>query len=112
MTDTPLMTALLDSLKAPILFADTEHMVRYLNQAAVEHYTGGESLLGTNLLDCHNEHSQQIMIEVLAAMQEGEEERLISEDEEERIYMRAVRGQDGLLLGYYERYEDLVSHPE
>jgi nitrogen-specific signal transduction histidine kinase len=112
MTDATLMTALLDSLKSPILFADTEHTVRYMNKAAVEHYTGGESLLGTNLLDCHNENSQRIMLEVLVAMQKGEEERLISEDEQERIYMRAVRGPDGFLLGYYERYENLLPHPD
>jgi len=45
------------------------------------------------------------MIEILAAMQAGEEERLITDDEENRIYMRAVRGADGQVLGYYERYE-------
>ena len=45
------------------------------------------------------------MIEILAAMQAGEEERLITDNEKHRIYMRAVRGADGQVLGYYERYE-------
>lgn len=105
MTDANLLTAILDSLPTPILFADTGHIVRYMNRAARTHYTGGAQLLGTSLLDCHNERSQQIMVEVLAAMEAGEEERLISEGAEERIYMRAVRAPDGQLLGYYERYE-------
>jgi len=36
---------------------------------------------------------------------EGLEERLITDNEEHRIYMRMVRDADGKVLGYYERYE-------
>jgi PAS domain-containing protein len=105
MVDPALLAALLDSLKAPILFADTEHIVRYMNQAAASFYEGGEALLGTSLLDCHNERSQQMMFDILVEMQEvGIEERLITDNEEHRIYMRAVRDPDGRVLGYYERY--------
>jgi PAS domain-containing protein len=103
--DATLMAAILDSLKDPLLFADTEHVTRYMNRAAVAYYSEGESLIGRSLLDCHNEQSQQQIIEILAAMQTGEEERLITDNEKHRIYMRAVRGVDGQLLGYYERYE-------
>jgi PAS domain-containing protein len=105
MIDTTLMAAILDSLKDLLLFADTEHIIRYMNKAAIAYYSEGESLIGRSLLDCHNEQSQQQIIEILAAMQAGEEERLITDNEEHRIYMRAVRGADGQLLGYYERYE-------
>jgi DUF438 domain-containing protein len=105
MVDVTLMAAILDSLKNPILFADTEHVARYMNKAAIAFYEEGESLIDRSLLDCHNEQSQQMMIEILAAMHEGEEERLITDDEEHRIYMRAVRDADGRVLGYYERYE-------
>jgi len=105
MIDATLMAAILDSLKDPLLFADTGHIIRYMNQAAFAHYSEGESLLGRSLLACHNEQSQWQIIEILAAMQAGEEERLITDDEEHRIYMRAVRGADGQVLGYYERYE-------
>ncbi|MBM4467083.1 MAG: PAS domain-containing protein [Chloroflexi bacterium] len=105
MIDPTLMAAILDSLKDPLLFADTEHMIRYLNKAAITYYSEGESLLGRSLLDCHNEQSQRQIIEILAAMQAGEEERLITDNEKHRIYMRAVRGPDGQVLGYYERYE-------
>jgi nitrogen-specific signal transduction histidine kinase len=105
MTDATLMAQILDSFTDPVLVADTEHTVIYMNSAAVDHYTGGASLMGTSLLDCHNEHSQKVMIEVLAALREGEEERLILDSEEKRIYMRAVRDGSGELVGYYERYE-------
>ena len=101
-----LMAAILDSLKDPILFADTEHVTRYMNKAAVAHYAEeGEDLVGRSLLDCHNERSQQMMVEILAEMHEGLDERLITDNEKHRIFMRVVRDTNGQVLGYYERYE-------
>jgi hypothetical protein len=38
-------------------------------------------------------------------MHDGLEERLITDNEEERIFMRVVRDAGGRVLGYYERYE-------
>jgi len=108
-TDIALPAQILDGLVDPVLVADTEHVVIYMNSAAVDHYTGGETLMGTSLLDCHNERSQEMMVEVLAALRAGEEERLISDDEKRRIYMRAVRDESGEVVGYYERYEQKVA---
>ena len=106
--DPAVMAAILDSLKAPLLFADTDHIIRYMNKAAIAYYEEGANLIGRSLLDCHNEKSRQKIIEILAAMQAGEEERLITDNEEHRIYMRAVRSPNGRVLGYYERYEPPV----
>jgi nitrogen-specific signal transduction histidine kinase len=106
MIDGTVMAAILDSLKDPILFADTEHMTRHMNKAAIAFYEEGASLIGRSLLDCHNEQSQKMIFDILAAMQaEAIEEQLITDNEKHRIYMRAVRDPDGRLLGYYERYE-------
>lgn len=105
MIDSTLMAAILDSLKDPILFADVEHVTRYMNKAAIAYYDDGESLIGRSLLDCHNERSQQMMIEILAEMHQGLEERLITDNDRHRIYMRVVRDAGGKVLGYYERYE-------
>jgi len=106
MIDATILAAILDSLKAPVLFADEEHITRYMNKAAIAFYEGGESLIGRSLLECHNEESQQKMIEILEAMQtRGEEEQLIADEEDHRIFMRAIRDADGQVLGYYERYE-------
>jgi DUF438 domain-containing protein len=105
MIDATLMAAILDSLKDPILFADTEHITRYMNKAATIYYEEGGSLIGRSLLDCHNDRSQQMMKEILAEMYQGLTERLITDDEEHRIYMRVVRDAGGTVLGYYERYE-------
>lgn len=106
MIDSTLYAHFLNSLKNPFLFADTNHIIRYMNKAAIAHYSEGEKLLGTNVLDCHNEVSQQIIHEVFAEMQDhGLAEKLITDNEKYRIYMRAVRDGKGNLLGYYERYE-------
>jgi DUF438 domain-containing protein len=100
-----LLSAILDSVKDPVLFADTGHTTRYMNKAAIAHYKEGTALIGRSLFDCHNERSQAVMREVLIALQSGEEERLITDNAKHRIYMRAVRDDEGRLLGYYERYE-------
>jgi hypothetical protein len=41
---------------------------------------------------------------------QGLEERLIGDDDQYRIYMRAVRDPEGEVLGYYERYEFKTPH--
>jgi len=105
MTDATLLAQVLDSFTDPVLVADTGHTVVYMNSAAAAHYSEGEALMGTSLLDCHNEQSQKEMIEVLAALRAGEEERLIFEGEKKRIYMRAVRDEAGEVVAYYERHE-------
>ncbi|SHJ30812.1 PAS fold-containing protein [Malonomonas rubra DSM 5091] len=96
---------LLDSVKEPVLFADTDHVVRYLNKAAVEFYPNGNNLLGCDLLECHNENSRKQLRDILQQMAEGLEEILISDNEKRRLYMRAVRNGAGELIGYFERFE-------
>ena len=105
MIDAEFMAAILDSLKDPLLFADTGHVTRYRNRAGAAYYEEGVSLVGRSLLDCHNQESQEMMVEILAKMHEGLDERLITDTEEHRVFMRAVRDPQGNLLGYYERFE-------
>ena len=97
--------AILDSLKEPVVFCDLDHIIRYMNKAAIAHYREGEALIGKSVLDCHNAKSQKQMLQIFSEMKEGLEERLITNNEKCRIYMRAIRDDDGSLLGYYERYE-------
>jgi hypothetical protein len=109
--DAALLATLLDSLKDPFVFTDTQHIVRYMNRAAIAHYKEGAALLGRSLLDCHNAVSQQQIIDITAAFAAGENECLITDNEKHRIFMRAIRGPAGQLLGYYERYEPPVAKP-
>jgi PAS domain-containing protein len=105
MVDKWWLAAILNSVKDPILVADCEHITRYMNKAAIARYDEGEALIGRSLLECHNEESQAVMVEILAEMEHGLQERLITDNEKYRIFMRAVRDDDGRLLGYFERYE-------
>jgi DUF438 domain-containing protein len=106
MTDQEVMAAILDSFKDPVLFTDTDHIVRYMNKVAISFYKDGKGLIGKSLFNCHNTESQREIIEILAAMQAGKvEEQLITNNEEKRVYMRSVRDQKGQVIGYYERYE-------
>lgn len=106
--DKTFLLSLLNSIKDPILFADTNHIVQYMNKAGIEYYEEGESLLQSNLLKCHNEESQKMMIDILELMRNGLEEKLITDNEKYRIFMRSVRNDEGELLGYFERYEKPV----
>ena len=105
MIDAEIMAAVLNSLKDPLLFTNTEHKILYMNKAAIEHYSEDQNLMGNSLLDCHNEESQRIIKDTLAKMHSGIDEQLITDNEKHRIYMRAVRAVDGSVIGYYERYE-------
>jgi DUF438 domain-containing protein len=106
MTDQEMMAAILDSLNNPVVFTDTNHIVRYMNNVAVTFYKEGKGLIGESLFNCHNAETQREIIEILAAMRAGKvEEQLITDNEEKRVFMRAVRDRKGQVIGYYERYE-------
>lgn len=96
--------AILESLIEPVVFVDTQHIIRYVNPAATAFYAEGRDLVGRSLLDCHNETSRKMIIEILAAFEQGETERLITDNEKHQIFMRVVRDPSGKVLGYYERY--------
>ena len=97
----------LNSMIHPYVFCDTQHVIRYMNSAGLAHYEkrGGAALIGTNVLDCHNAASRAWMLEIFGRMVQGLDEELITDSAQWRIYMRAVRDDEGTLLGYYERYE-------
>ena len=100
--------SILDSLKNPIVFCDLEDVMQYMNAAAEITYAkwGGRKILGKSVLDCHNPASRTMIAEIKERfLNEPElEEVLITDDDEHRIWMRAVR-EEGRLTGYYERYE-------
>ncbi len=100
-----LYAALVDSISDPLMFVDTNHVIRYMNKGALAHYQQGAALLGTSLMDCHNEESQAMIRELWARLQAGEEEILYYEKPDLRLYMRAVRNGNGHLIGYLERRE-------
>jgi DUF438 domain-containing protein len=102
--DAGLLSAIRDSLIEEVVFVDTEHVVRYMNVSGKKHYAKYGELIGKSVFTCHNERSQEMIRTFFARLQAGEEEVLYAENDERRIYMRAVRDSQGQLIGYYERY--------
>ena len=100
--------ACLESLKDPFLACGLDDRILWMNAAAAAHYAsrGGLSLLGKSLLDCHNGESCRQIGEIKGrfAAEPGLDEVLITEKPGRLIWMRALRGPDGALMGYYERY--------
>ena len=60
MTDKETLGMLFGGLRAAITVADEGGKIIFLNDLAIEHYAdrGGETLLGTDIHNCHNAESQ------------------------------------------------------
>ena len=98
------MLAILDSLTEEVVFVDTEHTIRYMNQAGINHYAARGAAIGKSIFSCHNQQSAIRIKDIFKQLQAGVEEVLFADNEKHRVYMRAVRDDTGKLLGYYERY--------
>ena len=101
-----LLLALVESMPDPLVIADTNHVVLHANRAANKIMNEGKPLEGHSLDECHNEESKVRLKEVLQMLENGQEEVQITDKSEgkQRTYMRAIRDENGKLLGYYERY--------
>ncbi len=100
-----LLSLLLDSWNSPVVFADTDHIIRYMNRTAREHYARFGDVVGKSVFACHNENSANMIRDIFLQIQAGADEVLYADNEKHRVFMRAVRDNQGKLLGYYERYE-------
>ncbi len=65
---------LFGGLRAAVTVADEKYHIVFMNDLAIEHYAtrGGETLVGTNLLDCHNAESQARIREMYARYRAGD----------------------------------------
>lgn len=103
-----LLEVLLDSWNKPVVLVDSTHTIVYLNEPARQAFAKWGAILGKSIFQCHNERSCLIIREVLAHLEAGQEEVLIADNERHRVYMRAVRDNNGKLIGYFERYDPPV----
>jgi PAS domain S-box-containing protein len=74
MIDQETLGKLFHGLRAAVTVADEDGRIIFLNDLAAEHYgdRGGESLLGTDLFDCHNSESQTKIKELYARYRAGD----------------------------------------
>ena len=100
--------AILNTIPYPIVFADNDHIIRYLNMPARKWYyekRGFSDLIGKSLFECHNSASKKQIKELHNRLQQGEDEIFFRVFNGMRLTIIGVRSNDGELIGYYERFE-------
>ena len=109
------LSAILDAYAYEIVFADRDHIVRYMNATAKRRYAGRVSI-GASLFNCHNENSRIKIEQFLKRADEGENEmyELYNGKTGEREFFVPVRDRNNKVIGYFERHEKPwdPSHPE
>ncbi len=102
--------SIINQYKYPIVFVNNNHIIEYLNTAAISKYSkrGINDLLHKSIFDCHNPASKSKILEYHKKFIDGENEFFIQINRNnQRVYMVAVRDKAGNLTGYYERFEDI-----
>jgi len=88
-----------------IVVCDLEFKIIYMNHTAKEKYK--EDLVGKNLKDCHNEQSNQKMLEILEWFKKDSSNNRVfthqSEKSNKDTYMVAIRDINLNLIGFYEQ---------
>lgn len=103
--------SVIDQDTASVVLCDPKHTILYMNPAAIRNYAkrGGEKLIGKSLLDCHNQHSQELIKKTVAWFAESQDNNRVFEFHHEKdnrdVYTVALRDSDGTLIGYYEKHE-------
>lgn len=106
-----LIKSVLEQDRASVVLCNLDHIIVYMNPAAVKNYEkyGGKKLLGSNLLDCHNERSQGLILKITDWFKESQDNNMIYTVHDEKhnkdVYIVALRDDDGNLIGYYEKHE-------
>lgn len=101
--------SVIDQDNAHIVICDLSHTIIYMNPAAVERYKKHGDLLGKSIFSCHNEQSNELIKRVIAWFAEDKSHNKVhtfyNEKENRDVYMVALRGESGELIGYYEKHE-------
>lgn len=97
---------ILNAYAYEIVFADREHIVRYMNKTAKQRY-GERVKIGQSLFNCHNENSRHKIEEFLKRADQGEDEmfELLNGKTGEREFFVPVRNDNNEVIGYFERHE-------
>ena len=74
-----MMKSVIDQDRASVVICDLKHTIVYMNPAAISNYEkrGGLSLIGKNLLDCHNSDSSEMIIKIVEWFKEDIKNNMI-----------------------------------
>lgn len=102
--------SIVDQDRASVVICDLKHEILYMNPAAVHNYAswGGEGLIGSSLLECHNQESKKKIQQVVDWFAADESHNIVhtfyNAKQNKDGYMVALRD-EGKLIGYYEKHE-------
>ena len=103
--------SVLEQDRAAVVLCDLDHTIIYMNPVAAKRYdkSGGYSLVGKSLFDCHNARSNELIVKTVDWFMENASHNIVytfyNEKENKDVYMVALRGDAGELIGYYEKHE-------
>ena len=90
-----------ETMNCAVTVCDAKLDIIYQNAAAREVYRKHGNLIGANLLDCHNEHSREIINRLMATG--GTNSYTISKNGQKKmIYQTAWRDEQGAVAGLVE----------
>ena len=102
-----LFKSILDQDTAPIVVCDLNDIIVYMNPMAIKIYH--KDLTGKNVKDCHNAKSNEMIDKAVSLFRESYDNNIIytyyNEKENKDVYMVALRDDEGVLIGYYEKHE-------
>ena len=105
------LKAVVDADINPVVICDLSHTIVYMNPCAVQRYAkkGGAELVGRSIFDCHNDHSNEMILKVFEWFKESSQNNRIftfhNPKENKDVYITALRDENGSLIGYYEKHE-------
>ncbi len=103
--------SVIDADKCAVVICDLSHTIIYMNPSARERYSkrGGAALIGKSLMDCHSPKSRDSIEKVVAWFKKSKDNNTVftfrNIKENKDVYMVALRGETGELIGYYEKHE-------
>lgn len=103
--------SVLEQDRSAVVLCDLNHTIVYMNPAAARNYAkwGGAALTGRSLMNCHSPKARQTITDVVGWFTESRDHNMIytfrNEEEQKDVYMVALRDDDGVLIGYYEKHE-------
>lgn len=103
--------SVIDQDDASVVICNTEHIVVYMNRAAISNYQrrGGANIVGHSIFDCHNAESRRLIEKVVDWFSKSHDNNKVhtfyNSKQNKDVYMIALRDDAGNLIGYYEKHE-------
>ena len=105
----PFFKSIVEQDRCAVVICNLRHEMIYLNPAARKRYAKHGELLGKSIFDCHNADSNAKIRDIVEWFAKSPDNNLVftyrNDRENKDVYMVALRGENGELIGYYEKHE-------